>query len=47
MYIMYYVDKIKVVIENLFFECTKCFYKRTEREEEDRMLLELEKLWEL
>lgn len=47
MYIMYYVDKIRTAMENLFFQCSNCFYKRTEEEEDRLRLLEIEKLWEL
>ena len=47
MYIMYYIDKIRTVMENFYVQCTNCFYKTTEEEEEMRRLLEIEKLWEL
>lgn len=43
---MYYIDKIRTAMENLFVQCTNCFYKKTE-EEDRRRLLEIEKLWEL
>jgi len=47
MYIMYYIDKIRTAMENFYVQCTNCFYKTTEEEEEMRRLLEIEKLWEL
>ena len=33
MYIMYYIDKIKTVMEDFIFQCKNCFYKKTEEEE--------------
>ena len=43
---MYYIDKMRTVIENLFTKCTNFYYK-SEEEDRRQKLLEIERLWEL
>lgn len=45
MYIMYYIDKIRTVMEDFIFQCKNCSYKKTEEEEDIQRLLEIERLW--
>lgn len=44
MYLLYYIDKMKTVIEKLFTQCTNFYYKN----EDDREgLLRIDEIWDL